>query len=407
MRCIGLLVIISLLSALLSGCQDKAALPPESEPTTEYEWMAGDSLVSQRRLGIVRGGLNYTPVALSPSGIYILPQEIIDHGTYKTVSDNSYVMYADHGSSTFTKLCGRTDCTHDNADCNAYLYKGSDISYYQGKLYAVSGESLESEQCMLLQMSVDGSQHKEVLDISAFARKQNADFAECVMITDGYCIISLHAWTEGEEGNLYAQMTGFYRFKLDGSMDEPAPMQDVGWILYQCGDILAITTGQWVDGVLHDQCWDYDLETGTRSFLMDHPNFPLWFEEEDAFYFRNGSIMRWNYATKTEEVLVNTGLEGDYYAFCFPDCLVLASREEGGDNTLYFYNWAYELVEAVQLDYPHICSSNLAVMGETAERVILSDSITSGARPLYYIKKSELGSGNAKLYTYQYVNKGE
>ena len=57
------------------------------------------------------------------------------------------------------------------------------------------------------------------------------------------------------------------------------------------------------------------------------------------------------YATQSEEVMVDTGLEGKYYLFVFPDCMVVASSGIGNapDNQLYIYNWAYELVDVVRV----------------------------------------------------------
>ena len=387
------------LALLLSGCWNQTLSQPDPEPTATYDWMDGESPVSNRRIGVVRAGVNLVDHAVSPTGIYINPQMFDGN----TALSSSYIFYADHGSDSFRKLCGRADCIHDNEDCNAYLYQGSDLSYYRGKLYAVIGEGYPSEECKLVQMEPDGSQHRELLDLQAFAAENNADFSACDIINDGYCQIMLYGWVDNDSGGQDAEWLDAYYYKLDGSMKTPEPSDGIG-IYYQCGD-------HWIDLVMENQdgeeyeCYyGVDPETRTSTYLTQSPGIPGWFGEQEAYYFKDGAIIRLDYATQKEEVMVDTGLAEDYYAFCFPDCIVLASRERGEDtdDQLYFYNWAYELVDTVKLDYPYQCSTDLTVMAETAERIILTNGITDDVRPLYYIEKSELGTGNVQLYAYQY-----
>ena len=83
----------------------------------------------------------------------------------------------------------------------------------------------------------------------------------------------------------------------------------------------------------------------------------------------------------------------------------MASRDEAEnpDRQLYIYNCAYELVDTVELNFDYRYSAHLTVMEETAERILLTDLAAPGCIPLYYIEKSELGTGNAQLHKYQYV----
>ena len=84
-------------------------------------------------------------------------------------------------------------------------------------------------------------------------------------------------------------------------------------------------------------------------------------------------------------VMADTGLEGDYYLFCFPDRMVLASKEDREDDILYFYNWAFQLVDQVRIDYPHEVPAQFLIMAETVDRLILTDSFRNV--PKYYIEK--------------------
>ena len=67
---------------------------------------------------------------------------------------------------------------------------------------------------------------------------------------------------------------------------------------------------------------------------------------------------------------------------------------------MYIYNWAFQPVETVELTYPfYAFMVSDVIIGETADRIILTDH-TGYQKPAYYIKKEELGTGNAKLYPF-------
>ncbi len=391
------------LMLFLTGCNHVSVALDEPEATATYHWMAGESPVSERRMGVVRYGLNLADnYAVSPKGIYFIPDVIIDNGSYQQTSSDTFVLYADNGSADLNKLCGRNDCTHDSPDCNAYLYKGSDLSYYQGNLYAVSGEGPHTEECKLVRMNPDGSGHEELLDLLSFAKEHGAAFLLCDIITDGYCVLDLYNWEEQPDGTSCDAWLSAYKYKLDGSMEEPELMEEAPDILYQCGDVIVTRSYETVDGMEKKICCDLNFETEEETLLAEHPGVPAWFGENEAYYFKDGAIRQLTYATNEETVLVNTALEGNYFCFVFPDCLVLASQddEEGSDRKLYFYNWAFELVDTVSLNYPITGRTQFAVFAETVDRVVLTDQIQGS--PLCYIDKSELGTGNVSVHAFQY-----
>lgn len=396
-------VILLCLALCLTGCHRKSEFLNEPELTATYDWMAGVSPVSGRRMGVVRGGLNLFSYAVSPSGIYFIPRASSNSEANPTNASDTYILYADYGSDRLNKLCGRTDCSHNNSDCNAYLYYGSDISYYQGNLYAVIGEGSQSEVCKLIRMSPDGSQHTALFDILEYTKKQGGDYAYCDKMINGYCLFSIYRWEEAGDGSYTGVWMKQYKFKLDGSMKQPTALENLGTPLYQCGDLLLSLFNENIDGQDIKTCWTLDLETENRTYLTVHPGIPGWFGSEEAYYFRDGCIVCLNYATAEEEILLDTGLKGSYYLFSLPECLVLASQDRGEemDNNLYFYNWAFELVATVKLDFPLPNDAFSAVIAETAERVILTDDISSGF-PRYYIEKSELGNGNVQVHEFAY-----
>ena len=386
---------------LLSGClRDIPSKPQEEVDTFIYPWMAGESPVPERRVGLLRQGLINTPQAISPSGVYFMEQGGDSKG--------NFILYADHGSDTLIRLCGRADCSHSDEDCNAYLYRGSSLSYYNDHLYGVSGK-LSEEACMLVRMNPDGSNHVAVLDILEFAREHGGDYVEWCGISDGILMFDVWHWVEdetyGEDPYKKAYCGTFlqsYYYRLDGSMRDPEEVNCNGLLLNDIPNGFLVWLEESKTGIKEGSFWSWDFDTNTGGYLTDYPGQFGWFDEKQVYYHWDGAICRRDNATGTETVMVETGLEGDYYLTAFPDCIVLTSlsAETTASKMIYIYNWAFELIDAVNIDYPHSSSINDLLICETAERFILSDN--NKGNPLYYIEKSELGTGNVQIHEFQY-----
>ena len=390
----------------LSGCHKESNLPgntqayvpPEKdvEPTVEYGWASGESGVPNERIGLTRAGVNLTPHAVSPTGIYFFD---------KTDGDEKFIVYADNGSDTFIKLCGRPDCTHSTSDCNAYVFAGCELSYYGGYLYAASTSDTSSRDCKLIRMDPDGSNHLTVMDFTAFAKEVGGEFAKCTIITDGFCLFSVHAWKVTEEGIDYTKKQtyslGYYYYKLDGSMEKPASAEIDGLACYSCGDAFLVHDPAPVVGSQYGSYYDWDPDTNSASFLTPHPGEPGWYGEDVGYYFKDGCVYRRIYATNKDEPVIDTELKGNYYVFAFPECLVVASDDDPStDNNLYFYNWSFELLETVSIPNPGMDRTQFMLIAETAERIILTT--TYKGMPTSYINKSELGTGEAKVHPFKY-----
>ena len=393
-----LTLFIVLLALIMAGCQNETTIPnmhrpADVEPTATYDWMAGESPVPNRRIGLTRVGVNVSYHAVSPKGIYFMQESQDPKG--------SYIWYTDHGSDKMIKLCGRPDCNHSNEDCNAYIYDGSLISYYGGYLYAIWG-NMSDKDCKLIRMDPNGSNHITVLDFVEFAKKNGGDLVQCELITEGYLLFHTLAWktkSDGSSQTTRAEAVEYYMYKLDGSRGEPIVKKTRG-TLYNCGDVVLSLSLETKNGAEYSLC-NTDFETDTATYLTDHPGVAGYYGEQQAYYFRDGAIRRLTYSTKEEEIMVDTGLEGDYFLFTFPDCMVLAYRGfEGGDPNFYFYNWAFELVDTVATGLGGNCGLQHLLIAETAERFILTTTYLG--MPKYYINKAELGTDDVKLHKFQY-----
>ena len=400
---------ILILSAaiVLSGCHSQTSsqqetqvyVPPEKdvEPIVEYGWTDGKSPVPNERVGLVRAGANRVYHAVSPSGVYFL--DIVDES-------DSYIVYADDGSDTFIKLCGRPDCTHNTADCNAYVSSGCALSYYGGYLYVGSGDSSLSREAKLIRMDPDGSNHVTVMDLNKFAKENGGDFARCDIITDGFCLFTVLGWKVVSQGPDHTEQKttskGKYYYKLDGSMKVPERANIDGLACYNCGDAFLVHNPTPVEGSKYGSYYDWDPDTNSASFLTPHPGQPGWYGEDEGYYFQDGYIYRRTYAANKTEPMVDTGLEGSYLLAAFPDCLILVSNDsKATDNNLYFYNWSFELIETVSVPNPYSQRTNFLMCAETAERIFLTTSLEG--IPTSYINKSELGTGKVTIHKFTYA----
>ncbi len=358
------------------------------DPAELGEWGVGESPVPDNRIGTLRYGLTMIKPAVSPTGLYF-------------IKDN-YIMYVDNGSDIFIKLCGRPDCTHSNADCNAYVPDGSTITFYDGYLYAATGEGSETNS-KLIRMNPDGSDHKVVLDLLEFSKEHGGDMIRGFGFQDGTYFFSTLHWVEVSSDSFSSSLTTeeleAYSYKVDGSMGEPRHRFRTPF--YYCGDNLyLLSTGP--DG--EDGIGSYDIEKDEVTYLAKKPDHGGYYDKTEGYYYKDGAICRLDYATYTEEILVQTGLSGTYDLVPLPDGIVLASESfsDTSDRNLYFYNWEYELVDIVALTYPsnERWPTYTMIIAETADKLLLNDNYTD--YPLYYINKSELGTGNVEVHKIQY-----
>lgn len=400
---------IIMLHIFVTGCvnnPEELSSTSGTEPILSYTWMAGESSVASERMGLKRAGVNNADNTISPNGVYFMCST--DSST-KTGEMVSYLLYSDYGSDTVIKLCGRPDCDHENEDCNAYFENGCNICYYNGYLYAAEshGSPASGSECILYRMDTDGGNRAVIFDFTQFAQEQGVDYAVCSMIDSGVCYITTCRWVkiEHDDGTteLISEDVAYYLYKLDGSMNEPQLQETACAPLYHCGDVfLALMNGA-QNGGYNDYDFsygDWNPETDTITYLTDHPGVAGFYGRECGYYFRDGAVICLNYETREEEQIINTGLDGRYSLKCFPDCIVVLSKEMGvdKDNQLYIYNWNYELVDTIELAFSGI-PYDQSLIAETSERLIFTDAIMSWM-PKYYIEKSEIGTGNAKIHAF-------
>ena len=135
-------IVLSLLLALLTGCQS-----PGPEQDLGDEFIFGED----NQYYFYLSGLLGEPIAESETGYY--------------VSIDGYMHTRDKETGACTPLCNKPDCTHDDreflvggaSNCNAYFGAAQQISYYKGKLYVLSVNTV-------YEMDASGSTRKKLIE---------------------------------------------------------------------------------------------------------------------------------------------------------------------------------------------------------------------------------------------------
>lgn len=345
---------------------------PENPADANIPWSFGESPVPGRRTGIKRQGI--------PIGKFY---EYTDTGVYFITDLDSMLLYADYGSDVFIPVCTRPDCTHTGISCDARINQPLGICSYEGQLYLGEGTSLYrtnatfTERELLFNVASMGAYDR----LGQFALWNGVFNFGCIRLN-----------TSGEEA------LNAYYYMLDGSTQE-AQVSNLQLPLTNHGDaFLAYSpdpeTLQW-----YIDSWDPKTNTMTHLCIADLVNdWDGYYGTEYAIVRRGSMICCYNYADGIITPIIDTGLEGDVRIICLPDCIVM-TQDTGAEHFLHFYNWSFENVGSVKLDFPlGIYMLSDVICGETEDRIILSP--TSPSTPEYYIEKSDFGTGNIEIHPY-------
>lgn len=389
-----IVAMILALMLLLLACCGSPEEPARTDAPVRYDWMAGESPVPDLRLGIQSQGISTlcNGIEVTESGVYCL---------YDGTSSIKYLMYSDHGSDTFVKVCGRPDCTHTDNTCNAAFSGGTNVCYYEGHLYIASQNASASK---VYRVDLDGGNRVMVVDTADSLNGYAGNGG--VVIASGICFFTMMTKLDGE--GQYREINFYY--KLDGSMSQPEPLPEGMKFLQNDGEnLLLYGPGKREDAnrdLIGRYLWDPD--TNEATYLADQPEYLLGYTAVDAtYYVDEGTVYKLNHTDGTTEALLDTGLDGGHRLHGFPDCFVISDYmlwwEEGWENqlegqTLRFYNWDFEYLGEVVIDYPVTTYFEDIICGETAERILL-DANHTGV-PEYYIEKSDLGTGNIEIHKF-------
>lgn len=365
-----------LLCTVLAGCSD-------STPSHEIPLNQSSSCpVSTMRTGTARQGIKG----------YGNSFECTQEGSYFMLDEagaGSWLLYADHGSDTFIKLCGRPDCNHIGTGCNARFSGGTaSICYYDGFLYTFDLSSGD-----IIRINLDGTERTTVYNVSSFEKQNGFKGRWDQKIMNGVLFITeIEINDKGENVG-----KGIY-YKLDGSMKEPELADFLGIHMYADGEnFVGVVDNDPENELYIFGLWDSDKGVTDELFTIDDVTGYGYYGTKARYYVENGVIIEDSYAEGKKE-LINTGLKGDYQLACFPDCMVMYEKDiVWEEKTLYFYDWDYNSLGSVKIDYEFHDAITGFICGETPERIFLTDNLFYA--PRYYINKSDFGTGNIEIHT--------
>lgn len=380
-----------LLCIVLSACSD-------SSISNEIPLEQANCPISTMRTGTERQGIK----------TYGNGFECTETGSYFMCEVNgiSWLLYADHGSDTIIKLCGRPDCNHTGSDCNAYFDSTVSICYYNGFLYTFSKSSGD-----VIRMNLDGTERVTVYNTSSFEGSNGYCGRYDQKIVNGTLILTL--MKIDENGETISQSC---YYKLDGSMDEPKADTFLGIKLKADGEsFVGIVDYDKENELFIYGVWEPEKGIVSELFKAEDTHSHGYIGTKAEYYVENGIIIENTYGEGKKE-LVDTGLKGPFRLDCFPDCMVIyeyLTNEEINQGvtleeaTLYFFDWDYNDLGSVKINYQFngILLAAGLICGETPERIILTDDVDFF--PRYYINKSDFGTGNIEIHAFNVPDFGE
>ena len=384
-----------LLCAVLAGCSN-------SGQSHEIPLEQSNCPVSTMRTGTERQGIKSmgNGFECTQNGSYFM---------YDGFGGGSWLLYIDHGSDTVIKLCGRPDCNHTDSDCNAYFMDATSICYYDGFLYTFNENPLKVTDKDLIRMNLDGTERAVVYNIAEFAKANEYDSIVDAKIFNGIIFFMLGKLNE----NGITTFDGGY-YKLDGSMNEPKIDTFFTPFLFADGENIVGNVGYDAENELFiNGIWEPEKGAVAELFKADNMSGYGYIGTKAHYYVEDGIIIEDSY-TEGKKELINIGKKGNYQLACFPDCIVAyeyLSNEDHvqgvtlDDVTLRFYDWNYNDLGSVKIDYEFDQAMMGFICGETPDRIFLTDDFF--CLPRYYINKSDFGTGNIEIHALNVPDFGE
>ena len=381
-KILSLILIAMLLLGLLCGCRTAEPTEPSSAIPS------GQEGISSVRTGAMQQGVTTLANGFecTDSGFYSL--------CFFELVQGNFLVYGDHNSDTIVKLCSRPDCTHTENTCNAYFDSMYDnICYYNKHLYTLerggSGFSL-------VRMDLDGRNRTVIMDSSKTITGYKQSSSSAIM--SGFAFFTLKKLDD--QGN---EIDSSFYYKLDGSMT--APEESPMGMPYGSDDDTIIFRLSTEDGV-DKEYYSWTPEDGMKLLAVEPQEATGYYRADHCYQMIENKIYRIDYATGVKKLLLDTGLTGTHRMRCFPEFIVVmdatpyfSDEPPLTSQTLRFYNWNFELVDTLTVDYPiSIIEYSHIICGETPNRFLLCSDLSF--MPRWYIEKSEIGSGNLTIHPY-------
>ena len=385
-----------------------------SSETTDTPTIESASPIPNRRISVVRPGT--FSVLQTESGLYVTVKEKV------AAPGNEYfdfVLYCDHASDEFVKLCGRTDCPHNTTDCDACL--GTIIppmGYYDGSLYYFQYRAIDKTAShALFKMDPDGRNKNLLLSLNS--DKQEAGRATRfggIQFFNGFFMMSFGQLDKDGLEQMETQFTNLNQPEAlkPTALEIKKPFSGQHSVLLSSGDVVLLmdetdgdqSTSQQGERI-YSFLYAWDPVSNSLEPIGDMPNQGGgYYDREGGLFIQEGKIFRWHYENHQTALLFDTGLTGKHRLYCYPDCLVVSEyrnwdEEETDTVSLWFYNWDYRYLGSCQVRFAEKGWYPEVIMEETETRILLGNAGMID-RPFWYIEKSDFGKDEIPLHEYHY-----
>jgi hypothetical protein len=378
---IVILILFALIASLFTSCN--CSYVPES-----------DSHNTENSFSITSNSDNEKPeeyyTAFRQGESSVSSYIVTPYGMYMNI--RKYIYYSEKGNTEYIKLCNKPTCNHSTEDCNAYT-GAYQIGYYKDKIYYISRRDyyVNTLNCM----NMDGTNHKEIKVLN------NSCFSTFGYFHNGYFYYIIG--TPGVQAiGVTNDDNNLYRVKVDdNSKPEVVLTDDIIFNIQRfivVDDIIYLTVYK-QDTTAECFLYSYSCKTGALTKIADNwSGNGFWGKHYGYCYLTNEGIYKYN--VETGEVTLEKAIKFDNHGYCgarfYPDYIYLihnrnddyrALREQ--DLVLYIYNWDYEIIETVLLDF-----INKGKIGnfitDVGNYIIFASDMDN--KPDYYIDKSEIGT---------------
>ena len=327
-------------------------------------------------------------MAWTPKGIYYLDQD--------------FLRFISNDGKRET-LCSKTECNHQNVDCEAYL-DADQIFYFNNHLcYSKADDSVLKTN--FYQMDWKGQERKKFasFDFSKdFENEQNrTDFNYAVSWkVSGKDYVQAYAFGDNQS----------YKEKIYWSdLNHPQNSKELKIEAGSNGTLWKIE-GDWILFVsLNEdktfQIWGYHNKTDEQRVLVSRTSNKddnygaigmkligdelYWYEKGFGFYRKN---IKSDIGSDRKELVFpieENALNG--YGVIVKDYMIISNMFEG-DKGIFFYSYDGKLLQSIPVK-----EKNYQYAMETEDKVFFVDISSKSIVPAAYVEKDKIKEGNAKI----------
>ncbi|MBQ1410655.1 MAG: hypothetical protein IIY94_05205 [Oscillospiraceae bacterium] len=316
------------------------------------------------------------------------------------------IYFCARGENSFYPLCSKSNCRHEDQNCNAYA--GNTFGYYDGALYALTTSASNISQWDIVKMNLDGTDHQVVATVNQRDYPKlmfSYTFHHGKLFLQGDSSYDV----ERQQDNLLVVLN-----LADYTVTDYLLTEKVGHFYWYYKDKLY---GPTLSTVVYDEdeplcdekLVEVDVSTGAERVLLPRTVGGMYATDSTLYYFEQDlSVLNTEqemFYEKTDpgfrEMDLATGAVKDcglpvadiFWADYDEDFIYAGTYNEDseGDHTLYLLSRGYELLDQIELP------DGLSIAAVTSDRIYLNTAGLPTVPISCYIDKTQIGSHKLTL----------